>query len=248
MSTLTFAKFQGAGNDFILIDDRALHFDPRLVPKLCHRRFGIGADGVILLQKAAAADFRMRIYNADGGEAESCGNGLRCTMLYLLELGFPKRPYRIATKERVVEAYFVGEKIAIDFGEVSELSLKQIFGYEVHTIHTGVPHAVLFTKDALDILGPLIQNHEAFLPAKINVNVAQIHEDHIEACTFERGVGKTLSCGTGAAAVGFIAIQKFQCPNPVLISMPGGQLQVQVDGNRVTLIGDAAKVFDGCFS
>lgn len=245
MLTLTFVKFQGAGNDFILIDDRALHFDPQIVPKLCHRRFGIGADGVILLQEGAGADFCMRIYNADGSEAESCGNGLRCLVKYLLELGFPKRAYRIATKEKIVNAHFVGEKIAIDLGEVSQLGFKQLFGYEVHSVNTGVPHAVIFTKDEIDVLGPLVQNHEAFLPANVNVNVAQIYENHIEACTFERGVGKTLSCGTGAAAVGFIAIQKFRCPNPVLISMPGGALQVQVEGTRITLIGDAVKVFDG---
>jgi diaminopimelate epimerase len=245
MSKITFAKFQGAGNDFILIDDRALSFNPQLVSKLCHRRFGVGADGVILLQRATAADFRMRIYNADGSEAESCGNGLRCLVRYAVELGFPKRAYRIATKEKVVNAHFVGEKIAIDLGEVSDLGLEQIEGREVHTIHTGVPHAVIFTNESLDTLGPLIQNHQAFLPAKINVNVAQIHEGCIEASTYERGVGKTLSCGTGAAAVGFVAIQKFGTPNPVAIHMPGGVLKVQVEGSRITLIGDAVKVFDG---
>src|SRR5690348_3087395 len=105
MSKLSFAKYEGIGNDFILIDDRSLQFPTQDAPKierLCHRKFGIGADGLILLQPATSpADFRMRIFNSDGGEAESCGNGLRCLICFLAELRIPPRPYAIATGERI---------------------------------------------------------------------------------------------------------------------------------------------------
>src|SRR5947208_2469688 len=116
MSTLSFVKYHGAGNDFILIDDRALVFDPTLVPKLCHRKTGIGADGVILLQPHN----RMRIYNCDGTQAESCGNGLRCLIRFMAELQIPP-PYHIATANRIVEGGLMGERVWINMGEAREL-------------------------------------------------------------------------------------------------------------------------------
>ncbi len=248
MSKLFFVKYQGAGNDFILIDDRAPHFSPHLVPKLCHRKFGIGADGVILLQTSDLADFRMRIYNADGGEAEGCGNGLRCLVKFLPELGFPKKSYRIAMGKRVIEAQFVGEQIALDMGMATHLKRLQIEGYEVHSLNTGVPHAVVFTEEKLESLGPFLQNHPAFAPEKTNVNVAYLEKDHIRVRTFERGVGETLACGTGAAAVGFIASTQSLLPNPIRICMPGGDLHIEVKESGIRLIGDALKVFEGVYT
>jgi diaminopimelate epimerase len=247
---LYFTKFQGAGNDFILIDDRASHFNSNLVHHICHRKFGIGADGVILLQTDAAADFRMRIFNNDGSEAGSCGNGLRCLMKFIADLGMPKRNYRIATGDRVVEAGFQGNKVRVHMGLAQNLKQLHIGGHEVYSLDTGVPHAVVFSPDAdLKILGPLLRHHAAFQPAGTNVNIADLqHDGSVRVRTFERGVeGETLACGTGAAAVGVIASKKYQLPNPIQICSAGGEIDIYVDGLNVTQVGDAIKVFEGSF-
>lgn len=252
-ASVKFSKYQGAGNDFILIDHRAPFFSPHLVPKLCHRKFGIGADGLILLELDPIADFRMRIFNSDGSEASSCGNGLRCLLRFIADLGFPRKVYKIATGERTVQGGFKGDKIWVQLGKA--LHLKQLFieGYEVYSLDTGVPHVVLFSPDAdLKTLGPLLRHHELFQPEGTNVNIASMKEDgSIHVRTYERGVeGETLSCGTGAAAVGVVASQKYNCPNPIQISSEGAQqgIELQVEGLNVTLIGDALKVFEGQLS
>lgn len=245
---LYFGKYQGAGNDFILIDDRAPFFNPHLVTQLCHRKFGIGADGVILLQTDQSADFRMRIFNSDGSEAGSCGNGLRCLMKFIVDLGLPKKNYQIATGDRIVEAGFVGDKISVQMGLALNLKKLDIEGFEVHSLDTGVPHAVVFSPHAdLKILGPLLRYHSAFHPAGTNVNIANLQSDgSIRVRTYERGVeGETLACGTGAAAVGVIASQEYHLPNPIRICFAGGEIDIHVDGLNVTMIGDAIKVFDG---
>lgn len=243
-----FSKYQGAGNDFILIDDRALHFNPTLVPQLCHRKFGIGADGVLLLQNDPHSDFRMRIFNSDGSEAESCGNGLRCLMLFIVDLGLPKKTYRIATGERVVQAGFEGDKISVQMGTALHLKELCIDGYTVHSLDTGVPHVVVFSPNTdLKTIGPFLRRHPAFQPAGTNVNMAQVQSDgSVHIRTYERGVeGETLGCGTGAAAVGVIASQKYHLPNPIRICSAGGAIEVYVDGLNVTLVGSALKVFEG---
>ncbi len=245
MSKLSFTKFHGAGNDFILIDDRALNFNPNKVPYLCQRKFGIGADGVILLQEDEKADFRMRIFNADGSEAESCGNGLRCLMKFLCDLGFPKRAYRIRAGTRMIEAYFIGERIAVQMGSAQDVKRQLIEGIEVHSLNTGVPHAVVFADLKLEILGPMFERHSVFLPQGTNVSVAKVQGNAIRAKTFERGVGETLSCGTAAAAIGYLASTVYRMPNPIRICMPGGELMVSITRDEITLIGDAVKVFDG---
>lgn len=253
MSTLSFVKYQGAGNDFILIDDRAQMFDPAQVKSLCHRKFGIGADGVILLQQDLVADFRMRIFNSDGSEAESCGNGLRCLMKFLHHLGLPKRPYRIATANRMVEADFLGEKISIQMG--AALNVKQLYicGFEVHSLDTGVPHAVVFVPDVqkVDVVrdGTALRHHPLFQPRGTNVNFATLQNDgSIQVRTFERGLeGEPLACGTGAAAVGTIASQNYGLPNPIRICFAGGEIEICIDGKEVKMIGEAFKVFEGIF-
>jgi diaminopimelate epimerase len=247
MSTLTFVKYQGAGNDFILIDDRALSFDPAIIPQLCHRKFGIGSDGVILLQHDSSADFRMRIFNSDGSEAESCGNGLRCLMRFLVDLGLPKQNYRIATQERVVRASFHGDKIKVEMGEAAQYKRFHIEGHEVHFINTGVPHAVVFGDADFLTLASLLRHHKAFQPSGTNVNLARLEVDgSIYVRTYERGVeGETMACGTGAAAVGVIASQMYQIKNPIRISFSGGEMEIYVDQLQVAMIGDALKVFEG---
>lgn len=203
---------------------------------------------MILLQQDLQADFCMRIYNADGSEAEGCGNGLRCFMKFLLELGFAKRAYRIAMGRRIVQGDFVGEKICLHFDVPLQVKTFDIFGYEVYSLDTGVPHAVVFTEEKLEKIAPLLHVHPVFMPAKTNVNVAQIRSDRIDVRTFERGVGETLACGTGALAVGYLAANLFGAANPIRISMPGGSLEVVCSAHQIALIGEAVLVFKGQFS
>lgn len=250
MSKLSFVKYQGAGNDFILIDDRAPFFNPALVPSLCHRKFGIGADGLILLQNAEQADFRMRIFNSDGSEAESCGNGLRCLMQFLVYLGMPKKPYRIATADRIVEADFFGEKISVQMGEARNVKQLYIWGREVHFLDTGVPHAVLFVSDAsrIDLMkeGAAMRHHAAFQPRGANVNFASLQNGVIHMRTFERGLeAESLACGTGAVAVAAIAKQKHSLPNPIQVHCLGGLLEIYIEGQKIRMVGPAVQVFAG---
>ncbi len=218
MSKLSFVKYHGAGNDFILIDDRTLFFDPTLVPQLCHRHFGIGADGLILLQHDSLADFRMRIYNSDGSEAESCGNGLRCLFLFLLHLGLPQQTYQIATGENIVEASMAGDKVSIELMPVSVekerighgqqyttglnvkqqyttgLNVKRLYICErpIYFLDTGVPHVVTFDPEVnkLNMIEAVapIRHHPEFQPKGTNVNFAEVQKDHVRVRTFERGL------------------------------------------------------------
>lgn len=246
MSKLCFTKYHGAGNDFILIDDRALLFNPQIVPLLCHRKFGIGADGVILLQEDERADFRMRIYNADGKEAESCGNGLRCLMKFAIEKGLRFERAKIATLSGVVEAQIYGDKVKVALGKVGNVKRLYISDHEVFSLHVGVPHAVLFSEEPLEKWGPYLHDHPLFSPEKTNVNIAQIQTCGVICVrVFERGVGETLACGTGAAAVGYIASKIRHFTNPIRISMQGGPLQIDVEEDKVFLTGGAIKVFEG---
>lgn len=247
MSTIFFAKYQGAGNDFVLIDDRALQFNLSLIPKLTNRKFGIGADGVILLQNSRQADFRMRIFNSDGTEAESCGNGLCCLTQFLLSLGFEKKTVRVETGKRIVTTYYSGDKIGVEMGSAVDVKQLYIDGMDVHFLDTGVPHAVVFSAVDLAVVGPFLRNHPLFHPRGVNVSVAQPKGDgSISVRTFERGVeAETLACGTGAAAVGFIASKIYKIPNPVQIYFPGGQIEIAINGEKITLLGEGKRVFSG---
>jgi len=252
MSKISFGKYQGAGNDFILIDDRTLFFDSSLVKSLCDRKFGIGADGLILLQNDSAADFRMRIFNSDGSEAESCGNGLRCLVRFIQDLGENKEQYSIATADRIVQAKTNGEKITIRMGPATDFKKLIIDGREVYSLNTGVPHAVMLVPDTrqVDIYrdGPFFRNHPEFQPTGANVNFASIDSDGlVYVRTFERGVeGETMACGTGASAVGAI-ISLLGRSSPIHIRFPGGDVSVSIEGGEIFLTGDATLVFEGIF-
>lgn len=245
-----FVKYQGAGNDFILIDDRTFFFDPSQVPALCHRQLGIGADGVILLQDDSQADFRMRIFNKDGSEAESCGNGLRCLLLFLLHLKLPIKAYRIATGQKEVEASYLNGKVSILLSK-EKISVKRLYidGQEIHSLDTGVPHAVLFVPqiDQVNVIqeAPRLRYHPHFQPAGTNVNFAEKRRSGLYVRTYERGLeAEPLACGTGAAAVAVVASQLFGMRDPIQIICPGGVLEFYVD-EGVRMVGPAAKVFEG---
>ncbi len=248
-------KYEGAGNDFILIDDRAPLFplgNKEFIQQLCHRKFGIGADGLILLQTDSTADFRMRIFNSDGSEAESCGNGLRCLMRFISDLGLPEKTYTIATANRIVHAEFLGDKISIQMGPARDLRLHlKIDDWTVHSVDTGVPHIVLFVPELekidLKTLGPYFRHHPIFQPRGTNVNFASQQSDgSFRVRTFERGVeGEVLACGTGALAVGAIASEIYRSPSPVKIHFSGGELEIHYQNKELRMVGPAKRIFVG---
>ena len=249
-----FSKYHGAGNDFILIDDRIPFFpaaDCERIRKLCDRRLGIGADGLILLQSSQKADFRMRLFNADGGEPGMSGNGIRCLVSFIHSLGIERDLYRIETGQAVRVCQILDGKVAVSMGPVHVLhrGLKLALQHEVvsmEVLHTGVPHAVVFVDDldAVDVAskGKEIRHHPHFQPEGVNVNFAMRGaEGHLRMRTYERGVeAETLACGTGAVAVASAT----NAPGYILPAS-GEMLEVRIDGENTQLIGPAQLVFTG---
>lgn len=245
MSTLTFSKYQGAGNDFILIDDRRHHFDRNSVPKLCKRRFGIGADGVILLQDDDDVDYRMRIFNRDGSEAESCGNGLRCFIQFIHDLGIGKDLIRVKIHDRIVIGHRADGKISIEMGPIPSIKQVFLYGLELYTLDTGVPHAVIFSPEFEKAL--LIRSNPHFQPEGTNVNfVQESTSGRFQVRTFERGVeSETLSCGTGACAVAATLNKIYKMPSPYLLAFQGGEIEINIKNNILSMSGNAELVYEG---
>lgn len=224
MKALAFIKMEGSGNDFIVIDNRQpsdvrLGADglalPKVASKLCDRKYGIGADGLLVLEKSKKADSRMRVFNADGSEAEMCGNGARCCALYLSQKD-KKKKIILETKAGILEAEIKGKNIKLKITDPSDLKLGMRLNvagkeYEVSYLNTGVPHAVVEVDDIKRVpvgeLGPKIRHHEAFHPAGSNVDfVKYADKDRVFIRTYERGVeDETLACGTGSVAGAIIA-------------------------------------------
>lgn len=262
---ISFSKYSGSGNDFILIDDRKGFFPinkVHIVQNLCHRRNGIGADGVILLQNSASADFRMRIYNADGSEAEMCGNGIRCLAKFLVELGFKEDSWHIETMERRLYCKLTDNRVSVNMGEPTDFSFDLPLSVDgqlntVHVLNTGVPHAVIFVDDeervSIDRTGAMIRYHDQFRPKGVNASFACVRPSgEVFQRTYERGVeAETLACGTGATAVAIAAakVKKLQPPIPVR-TRSGSLLEIdfKLNGDKVldvTMTGDAVLVYRG---
>lgn len=260
---IIFSKYQGSGNDFIIIDDRSGSFplqNQELIRFLCTRNWGIGADGLILLQSSSVADFRMRIFNSDGMEADLCGNGLRCLALYLRHLGFKDDRFQIETQKAVLCSTIDGATIRIELPPPKVLHWGIIIGeevsHEVFVVHTGVPHAVVFVEELEDypveVIGRWIRSHPRFAPDGVNVNFVKAASDgSLRIRTYERGVeGETLSCGTGAAAAALVSFQKKDLPSPLRVMTKSGEcLEFSIDeslnGKRIEMQGKAAFVFEG---
>lgn len=232
----------GAGNDFIVIDNRDGKIPEegrkRLFEPWCRRRVGVGADGVLLVEPPAggAADFRMRYYNADGGEAESCGNGARCIARFANLIGAAPDNMTFETEAGLYHAALSGDEIILTMSDPHSLrrnislDLVELGGATADYINTGVPHAVIFVKDLKSVpvqeLGAAIRNHEVFGKAGTNANFAEVlPAGRIAMRTFERGVeGETLACGTGAVAVALIAYLRNLAKPPVSILTSGGPI------------------------
>ena len=255
MTTILFNKYQGAGNDFIIIDNREGVFNPEnsvLICKLCDRRFGIGADGLILISRSREYDFEMKYFNSDGFEGSMCGNGGRCSADFSIRTG-------IAGKKLVFKA-IDGVHKAISEDGIIRLQMNDVHNPALikgsYFINTGSPHYVIFKKDVKEIdvngEGKKFRWSEDFAPGGTNVNFVETEQNGIYVRTFERGVEEeTLSCGTGvtASAIASVLTGHFDTKS-VSVRTMGGNLSVSlnVTGNDITdiwLSGPATFVFKG---
>jgi diaminopimelate epimerase len=254
---ISFSKYQGTGNDFILIDNRAANvvLSKKQVANLCHRRFGIGADGLMLLEKEQGYDFKMLYYNSDGGESSMCGNGGRCITRFAYDLGIHRPEYRFLAID--------GPHVAtIEDGDGTvRLQMKEVPRVEHHAtytfVDTGSPH---FVKNVVDLKhhdvvteGRQIRNSDRFREKGVNVNfVERMDESSIFVRTYERGVeDETYSCGTGVTAAALLSFHNDAGFNHVDVNTLGGRLYVEFDRvgedhfTNIWLCGPALKVYAG---
>jgi diaminopimelate epimerase len=262
---LRFTKMNGAGNDFILFDNRteSIALDRNQIAQLCDRHRGIGADGILLLEKPTnRADFRMRYFNADGGEAEMCGNGARCFARFANKVVGRKAKISFETLAGVISAELKGDLVTLRMTEPTDLRLNVDLSMPgenktVHFINSGVPHVVIAVAkiDDADVLcdGAAIRHHKMFSPNGTNVNfIEKRGPNRIAIRTYERGVeDETLACGTGIVASALIFAATENAGGPITVLARGGdELQVGFEKTReqfrnVTLTGPAEFVFEG---
>lgn len=268
---MKFYKMHGNGNDFIVIDDRNETFlgkESELAKKVCHRHFGIGADGVLLVRNNKEADSEMVIINSDGSYAAMCGNGLRCFIKYIYDLEIVKKSkMKIMTGDGLkdVDIKLIGNQISeikVFMGKASyepnkiPVKIKEkLKDFELHannkeynitSMLLGVPHTVIFEEEETDITeGRAIEKHEIF-PEGTNVNFCEVLDrDNIKVRTWERGAGATLACGTGNCAAAVAAFDKGYTNKQVKVHVPGGVLEVLIETEGVYMIGNAEVICNG---
>ena len=267
-----FSKMQATGNDFIILDytREKLEYSHKLLAEyLCDRHFGIGGDGVLIIEKSNIADYKMRIFNSDGTEAEMCGNGIRCIAKYIYEKKLiDKKEFKIETLSGIKKIKIDVEgntviKVSVnigkpefDFEKIPVISLVKgnkdkinIEGYEVYPLSLGNPHAVCFVDNVEEInindIGPMIENYKLF-PNKSNVEFVEVKsKELIKVRVWERGVGETFSCGTGACAASIISNKYKYTSSEINVELLGGKLKTNYENEEIVLIGDAEFVFDG---
>jgi diaminopimelate epimerase len=264
--SLTFIKMNGAGNDFVLLDNRTHRFQltREQIIRLCDRHRGVGADGVIELVACASgkADWAWNFHNSDGSEASMCGNGARCFARFVQRVTGQDRDFTFETGAGVVKARFRGELVSIGMTPPRDLALNQDLPVStgsmmVHSVNTGVPHAVVLVPDAdhapVATAGPELRHHPHFAPRGTNVNFVQVlGPGNIRVRTFERGVeGETLACGTGVTASALIVSRIKGWTSPVRVRVQGGDtLEVGYadhggEFSDVCLTGPADIAFEG---
>ena len=267
---LHFHKMNGAGNDFVVIDNRNLNLKltREQIALLCDRQRGVGADGLLAVEPAeSGAHFKFRYYNADGGEAEMCGNGARCFGKYTAKLmGEGTQEVTFETIAGTLSAEILGEDVRIAMSDPFDLEMNtpvdiDSLNHPVHSINTGVPHTVAFVDDLenLDVIknGAALRYHEHFAPNGTNANFVTVKDDsHIAIRTYERGVeGETLACGTGMTACALIHNLLQGAASPIKVDVAGGEtLEIGFEKTNetcfqnVTLTGPADFVFEGNIS
>ena len=234
---LEFTKMNGAGNDFVLVDDREerIAISREQVARLCDRQRGVGADGLMLLVpcKSGQADWAWRFFNSDGSDAEMCGNGARCFARFVQRAAGAASGLTFETVAGVIRAEFDGERVTVNLTPPSGLRMDETVELAtgpttVHSLNTGVPHAVVFVPDADAAMvwqtGRELRFHQHFAPRGTNVNFVQVLEPgHIRVRTYERGVeNETLACGTGVSAAAMIASRVHGFSSPVCVQVQGG--------------------------
>ena len=257
-----FTKMHGLGNDYLYVFGEVPDDIAALSVRLSDRHFGAGSDGMIYISPSQIADFKMRIFNADGSEAMMCGNGIRCVGKYVYDKGYTDNTHlRIETLSGIKEL-----KLSVRHGKVQHVSVQmgkaavreadtlqvsaQTFAYT--PVNVGNPHAVFFTDDAeaveLETWGPQIEHHPDF-PDGVNAEFVQVLSDtELRMRVWERGSGVTMACGTGASASAAAAVRKGYCKQgePIAVHLDGGTLYIQVDADgSVTMTGPAETVYEG---
>jgi len=275
MTEIRFWKMHGLGNDYIVIDNRDGKLDGKnpgkIAEKICRRRFSIGADGLLLLCDSSVADVKMRIFNADGSEAEMCGNGIRCLAKYCFENSITRKTeLRIETLAGIKTVWLNVEdgtvrSVTVDMGSpILERSQIPIVGegrcideelkveeekFRVTCLSVGNPHCVIFVDnvDAFPVekFGPRIENHPVF-PNRTNVEFSQmIGNNEMKIRVWERGVGETLACGTGACAAVVAANLAGKISGGCTVHLLGGDLKIEYKNERILMCGAAEKSFEG---
>lgn len=260
MIELEFSKMSASGNDFVMIDNRDGKVYDRFpdilgfVAKICRFHHSVGADGVILIENSTNHDFRWRFFNADGSEAEMCGNGGRCAARFAVMNGIAGEKMAFETVAGIIKAEVHGQKVKLQLTRPADIKLdyavclddKELF---VSSVNTGVPHAVLLVSDIdlvpVDELGRMIRSHKAFGEKGTNVNFVEVlDKDNVRVRTYERGVeGETFACGTGAVASGVILTEKSLVRSPVNIHTKGGEILKIYINDEVYLEGDAKFIY-----
>lgn len=270
---LFFTKMHGAGNDFVVIDgiSQAVNLTPQQIRSLADRHFGVGCDQLLLVEKptVADADFRYRIFNADGGEVEQCGNGARCFVRFVVDKGLTdKREITVETKSGLIQPRLEADgRVTVNMGaprfepdEIPFIAPARALTYEldvngapviISALSMGNPHAVQLVDDIdtapVETQGPLIEHHPRF-PKRVNAGFMQIIDrSHIRLRVYERGAGETLSCGTGACAAVVAGITRGLLDTRADAHTRGGILTIewQGEGSPVMMTGPAETVFEG---
>ncbi len=268
---LKFTKMHGLGNDFVVIDgvSQSVSLTPEQVRFLADRHFGVGCDQLLLVETSAVADFRYRIFNADGGEVEQCGNGARCFVRFVHDQGLTaKSEIRVETLKGIIQPRLEADgQVTVDMGpprfepaDVPFVAERRALTYEldlveesveVSALSMGNPHAVQVVADAetapVERQGPLIERHPRF-PNRVNAGFMQVLGRHaVKLRVYERGAGETLACGTGACAAAVAGIARGLVDSPVTVHTRGGDLVIrwEGEGRPVLMTGPAVTVFEG---
>jgi diaminopimelate epimerase len=266
MNSIPFYKMSGAGNDFIIIDNRnRIVADTdlsRFIANVCRRKMSAGADGLILIEASDRCDFRWRFFNSDGSQAEMCGNGARCAARFAQVMGIAGNRLSFETEAGIVNAHIHEDRVKVKMPDPSELKLAYPLelsdrSLEISSINTGVPHVVVMVEQVADVavvnLGREIRLHQAFAPAGTNANFAQqIKGNAIEIRTYERGVeDETLACGTGAIASAIISAARCKMSSPIDVkTRSGAYLTIHFDAengqySQIYMEGDARIIYIG---
>ncbi|ABW18964.1 diaminopimelate epimerase [Alkaliphilus oremlandii] len=273
-----FKKMQGTGNDFIVVKYDDFPFEEKLsqlAEKICDRHFGIGADGLLIVNPSSIADIRMDYYNSDGSIAAMCGNGIRCFSKFVFDEGFLRtKQFSVETLDGIKEIAIIEEKgtvksVEVNMGQVTydteKIPVVSEDGYFINkkitvggqdfiitAVSMGVPHVIIFTEkldlEQIKFFGPLIEKHAIF-PKKTNVNfVHRIDKDNIAVRTWERGAGYTLACGTGSTSAVAVANKLGLVNNNVNVEVEGGNIKIKIkESGNLFMEGPAENICSGRF-